>query len=112
MGDTVTVTRGTSVKQDVTITGITENYVSSYFYMYPEDYRKIMGKDPDFTTIYLKTGPEGGDGELARKILESSGVFYIVDTETVRANFSDSVNRLYCLRADSGIRSSGSHSPL
>lgn len=94
VGDTVTVTRGTSVKQDVTITGITENYVSSYFYMYPEDYRKIMGKDPDFTTIYLKTGPEGGDGELARKILESSGVFYIVDTETVRANFSDSVKSI------------------
>ena len=94
IGDTLTIKMEDGTKAEVVLTGITENYVSSQFYVHPDYYRELMGVDPDYTTVYFKAGTEGTHGKLAEKLLNSSEVVYVMDTQVVRDNFAKSVKSI------------------
>lgn len=94
VGDTLTIKTNDGVKAEVVLTGITENYVNSQLYIHPSYYSEIFDAVPDYTSIYLKTGPEGLEGVLAEKLLDTDDVVYVLDTQVVRDNFAKSVKSI------------------
>ena len=93
-GDTITVQTEDGARFDAVITGLTENYVGSHLYISPDDYRELTGQEPEYTSIYLKSGSGGADSVLAEKLLGCEDVLYIVDTQTVKDNFAKSVKSI------------------
>ena len=93
-GDILTVATESGASAEVLLTGIAENYVGSYLYMYPEDYRDITGAQPDYTALFLISGSKGAGGALAEALLKCGSVLYVVDTQTVRDNFAESVKSI------------------
>ncbi|MDR3335801.1 MAG: FtsX-like permease family protein, partial [Treponema sp.] len=55
-GDSITVEDSSGNRRDLTITGITENYVGSFLYLGENVYRDLTGADPLCLTLLVKTG--------------------------------------------------------
>jgi putative ABC transport system permease protein len=93
-GDTLQLTAEDGTEQEVVLTGVCENYIGSYVYMYTDDYEAQFDDDPSYTTIYLIAGEQGKDGKAASSLLSSEKVLYIVDTQVVSENFAESVKSI------------------
>lgn len=93
-GDTLQLTAEDGTEQEVVLTGVCENYIGSYVYMYTDDYEAQFDDDPSYTTIYLIAGEKGKDGKAASSLLSSDKVLYIVDTQVVSENFAESVKSI------------------
>ena len=93
-GDTLQLTAEDGTEQEVVLTGVCENYIGSYVYMYTDDYEAMFDADPSYTTIYLLAGEQGKNGKTAESLLSSEKVLYIVDTQVVSENFAESVKSI------------------
>ena len=93
-GDTVTLTAEDGTTMEAVLTGITENYVGSYVYLYPDVYKKTFDKKPDYTTVFVRAASAGNHSDIASALLKSDNVLYLVDTKAVRENFADSVKSI------------------
>ncbi len=67
----------TDLGHEVTLTGVTENYIQSYLFVGPEAYRDLFGEAPSYDTIYT-TMPE--DPELRTEVSEHLQAMDDVDT--------------------------------
>ena len=92
-GDTLTLIIDDR-EYEKTLTGICEHYTGSYMYMQPDAYKEMTGSLPDFDSVYIKSTKEGKGGTVAEELLKSSRVIYVMDTDTIRDNFAESVKSI------------------
>lgn len=86
IGDTLRVKVGDRWR-DVTVTGVTEQYVYHYIYMGPAIYQETFGT-PEWNQVL---GIYNGDDRdvLSEKLLENESVTMVAFSEDTRATFSD-----------------------
>ena len=86
IGDTLRVKAGDRWR-DVTVTGVTEQYVYHYIYMGPAIYQETFGT-PEWNQVL---GIYSGDDRdaLSEKLLENESVTMVAFSEDTRATFSD-----------------------
>lgn len=96
VGDTVSVAAGDGAARDVTVAGITENYIYHYIYLTPDAYREIFEEDPAYQLLYVKLADTSDEAEtaLAGKLLENSEVMSLSFTDSLRETIDDTFNRL------------------
>ncbi len=79
---------------EATVGGITENYFSNYVYITPTLYEMLLGEEPEFDSVWLKTA-EGVDTEQAMQTaLETDNVLGGLDSADFRREFSDMMSGL------------------
>jgi putative ABC transport system permease protein len=96
VGDTILLTKDKEEVQ-VTVTGITENYMTHYLYMTPKLYQKLFGVEPDYNEYFMLMPGVDQKEELAvgNALLEqpaASGVFYTSYYQDLLSNVLVSLN--------------------
>lgn len=81
----------------VSVSGITENYMTHYIYMSPGLYREVFGKEPSYNDYFLLMPGVDQKGELAigNTLLEhsaASGIFYTSYYQELLSNVLVSLN--------------------
>ncbi len=92
-GDTVTLENADGRRAEVTVLGLTENYITGFAYMTDNLYQKLYGKVPAHTAVMcrLVSGREEG---AAVGALKSSHVLYVRSSASIRSAFSDTVRSI------------------
>ncbi len=94
VGDRVTLENADGVREEVTVVGITENYIASYAYLSSETYHATFGSDADFSTILCRPA-EGADvEEITKKIMTEDRVIYVKSSLSLRNSFDDSIKSI------------------
>ncbi|HIU30881.1 MAG TPA: FtsX-like permease family protein [Candidatus Caccousia avistercoris] len=95
VGGTITLENESSRKINLTVTGITENYVYHYVYIAPELFQQEMNDPVEITEVeaVCVQGPEEREA-TARLLQEQEGVATAGFTEDTRASFDDLVESL------------------
>lgn len=92
-GSTFNISSGDSESVELTVSGITENYVSNYIYMKPDSYQHIYNETPKFWTVLLKlnsgiteqtTNDTEARKEMLGNILSLNNVTSVIDTDQTR----------------------------
>lgn len=86
VGDTVTIVGSDNGRTQVTIAGITENYVFHYLYLSRSAYLSLYGEEPQVNSIllqYVEDTQEASDA-LATALLPLSGVSSVSRTDALR----------------------------
>ncbi|MCD8010977.1 MAG: FtsX-like permease family protein, partial [Lachnospiraceae bacterium] len=65
VGDTFTLENGDGEKAELTVTGITENYLRGYVYVGMEAWKEAYGESPDCQTWLVKSSASGEEEENA-----------------------------------------------
>ena len=79
---------------EVTVEGITENYLTSFAYLSPDTYSRLFGREPEASTL-LCCYSEGADTSNAvSRALESDHVIYASSSTTLKDTFADSINSI------------------
>ncbi len=95
VGGTITLENESSRKIDLTVTGITENYVYHYVYIAPELYQREMNDPVEITEVEAVCVQEAEEREATARLLqEQEGVATAGFTEDTRASFDDLVESL------------------
>ncbi len=95
VGGTITLENESSRKIDLTVTGITENYVYHYVYIAPELYQQEMNDPVEITEVEAVCVQEAEEREATARLLqEQEGVATAGFTEDTRASFDDLVESL------------------
>ncbi len=92
-GDTVTLENADGRKADVTVLGLTENYITGFVYMTDNLYEALYGKVPEHTAIMCKL-VSGSENTAAASALKSSHVLYVRSSASIRSAFSDTVKSI------------------
>jgi len=66
-GDTVTLENSNGLRADVSVSAITENYVSSFAYLTEQTYTELFGVGPEYTSLLCKSA-ESGISEAERSV--------------------------------------------
>jgi putative ABC transport system permease protein len=95
-GDTIALTKD-EAKVQVTVSGITENYMTHYVYMSPSLYTQLFEEEPDYNEYFLLMTKVDQRGELAigNALLEqpaASTVFYTSYYQELLSNVLVSLN--------------------
>ena len=94
IGDTVTLEDPDGHRGELTVAGITENYLTSFAYLSPEAYRLAFGREPDLSTVLCRFA-EGADADSAvARALESPHAVYASSSRTLRETFADSIGSI------------------
>ena len=95
VGGTITLENESSRKIDLTVTGITENYVYHYVYIAPELFQREMNDPIEITEVEAVCVQEAEEREATARLLqEQEGVATAGFTEDTRASFDDLVESL------------------
>lgn len=92
-GDTVTVKNADNQTAQVTVSGITENYVQGYIYMSPSLYRQCFDKAPELNGIVAKVADDSQENRsrISTELLENSSVASVSFTTTLSQSFGDMI---------------------
>ena len=95
-GDALTLKDGDGRTAQVTVSGITENYVYNYIYMAPSLYHSVFGSDPDYNLVVAKVtdDSEANRNTIATKLLEVDGVASVSFTTDISRSFDDIVKNI------------------
>ena len=94
VGDTVTLEDGDGRRGEVTVEGVTENYLTSFAYLSPDTYFRLFGREAEASTL-LCCYSEGADTSNAvARALESDHVIYASSSTTLKDTFADSINSI------------------
>ncbi len=93
VGDTVTIVDADNTRTDVTVAGITENYIMHYVYLSHEAYTAIYGQEPPVNSIMLHYTEDTEDTEdvadtVSAALIPLSGVSSVSRTTTLRDQVS------------------------
>ncbi len=104
VGDTITIGEQdaignpTSTTYEVTITGITENYIHYYAYLGSDLYRQLTGEDPVCTTLYAQTTDDAQErlvlSDALREVSNVKTVAYNDETIESYRSMLNSVNMI------------------
>lgn len=93
-GDKVTVENADGRTKELTVSGITENYVTSYAYMTKETYEAAFDKDAELSMVLCCLEGEPDSDEVTTRALESSRVIYSSSSLTLKKSFADSIKSI------------------
>ena len=94
VGDTVTLEDKDGRQADVTVDGVTENYLTAFAYMTPEAYEAAFGQAPDYTTLLCRLEDETQADAAVERALKSEHVIYTRSSLSLRETFSDTVRSI------------------
>lgn len=96
VGDTVSFQNSKDRYCDVTITGITENYIDHYLYLSPQIYEQVSGDKPEYTQIWAKSTAEDTQTEnrLSDLLLAQDGVNTVNFISSLSDNFDTMISSL------------------
>ena len=93
-GDTITLEDADGNQAQLTITGICENYVYHYIYLYPQMYREAFGKEMEANSLLCKLPEDISSQEqsaLGEKLLRCRDVMTAQFTNTLSESFQNSI---------------------
>jgi len=93
VGDTVTLEREDGRSGEFTVTGITENYITSFAYVPPELYTETFGKPADFSTL-LCNAPAETAREVCTELMKCEGIVFARSSQALKDAFSDSIRSM------------------
>ena len=96
VGDTVTLRDADGRTAEVTVTAVTESYISPSCYISEAAYRDAFGKTPSYSLLQLKIpddSPAARDAASTR-ILASDNILLLQYTQTVRESFGNTVKSI------------------
>lgn len=96
VGDQIQIDLGDGLTADVTVTGVTENYLSGYVYLAREVYEDVFGQDLTFHTLYgvvLDADAQRRD-EISARILRQEDVNGVSFTNSIGENFQDMLSKI------------------
>lgn len=95
-GDTVELEDADGKSYSITITGITENYVTSFLYVGSDIYEEIFGTAPEYTSVLAKVneGTTLSNDEISARILRSDEVLFSMFSDTIQESFANSVQSI------------------
>ena len=90
-GDTIQIKDGDGRTAQVTVEGVTENYVYNYVYMAPSLYRAAFGTDPAYNLITAKVTDDSKDNRnaVSTELLKADGVASVSFTTDASKSFDD-----------------------
>lgn len=91
VGDTITLVDGDNRRAEVTITGLTENYVFHYIYITEECYESLFGQVSEINSLmvtYTEDTEENSDA-VAEQLIPLSGVSSVSRIENTKNTFID-----------------------
>ncbi|MEG0662971.1 MAG: FtsX-like permease family protein, partial [Anaerovoracaceae bacterium] len=90
VGDQVTIKLADGRKTEMKVSGIAENYVSSYAYINENTYKQAFGDSTSYTRVLIKSDEEN----LAEKLLKDNDAGYVLSIESIKDSFKDSVKSI------------------
>ncbi|MBQ5798090.1 MAG: FtsX-like permease family protein, partial [Firmicutes bacterium] len=94
IGDTLILRHDDLRPVEVTLTGITENYIGNYIYVSPDTYLDQNNEIPEYKTLFL-LGDEGADPYAdGVRLADHDDVSNVSITETSRQSINDMLSRL------------------
>lgn len=94
VGDKVTLENEVGQRGEVSITGITENYIASYAYLSPETYESLFGASPSLTQLLCCVADSADSDTTVARALTSDSVVYAHSSQSIRDTFSDSIKSI------------------
>ncbi len=94
VGDTVTLEDSDGHRAETTVSGITENYLTSFAYLSAETYETLFGVSPDFDSILCTYSENASPQDAVTRALESASVLYASSSTSLRDTFSDSIKSI------------------
>lgn len=93
-GDTVVLERGDGKRAELTVSGIAENYITSYAYLCGGAYRAAYG-DTAVYDLLLCHLPDGTPADDAiRTAMTREDVLYVGSTASLKSSFADSIKSI------------------
>ncbi len=108
-GDRISIKDSDTARQEVTVTGITENYFMHYIYMGPDLYESLYGEAPEFREIMMDhtSGGEAFEDSMQEKYMKESAVaavsFLSGTSERVRDMLRSMDTLIYVLVISAGL---------
>lgn len=95
VGDKITIINENSEKE-ITVTGITENYLFNYMYMSPEVYKQIYEEDVLYNEILANTDTltENQEKDISEKLKENDKITGVSFTRIINKDYVKSVKSL------------------
>ena len=93
-GDTVTLESADGVRAQMTVGGVTENYISSYAYLTRAGYERAFGEAPVYTTLLCLTADGADMNALVTDAIRCPHVLYASAASTLMKTFDDSVKSI------------------
>ena len=97
VGDTVSVKRGEGDYVQLTVSGITENYIYNYVYMSPKTYEQAFEKAPQYNEVLVKSSDPETAGGLISENEDVASIMRASDMMTNFSNIFDSLNGVVLL---------------
>lgn len=94
IGDSFSVRDSNGITVNLTITGITENYLLHYIYISPTLYNKHFSKESNSNEILCKTAKGTDEKQFAEKMLSYPTVKSVSISKTLEKNFSKMIDAL------------------
>lgn len=90
-GDIIEVENADGERAEVTVTGVTENYVQSFVYMTAHAYQSAFGDEPEYTSVLTVTTAETDEqrDDLATRLLSASNIAGVQFTATTQESFEE-----------------------
>ena len=93
-GDRVTLENAAGQRAELTVSGITENYLTAYAYLTPDAYRAAFGQDAAFTTVLCRAA-DGADADaLTAGALAGEHVLFARSSLSLKQTFADSIKSI------------------
>lgn len=86
VGDKISVKRGEGDYIDLTVSGITENYIYNYVYMSPQTYEDLFEKPPEYNQAYVKSADPKAAGE---RMSVNDDVVSVMNSQDMMDSFAD-----------------------
>ena len=94
VGDAVTLESADGVRAQMTVGGVTENYISSYAYLTRAGYERAFGEAPVYTTLLCLTADGADMNALVTDAIRCPHVLYASAASTLMKTFDDSVKSI------------------
>ena len=93
VGDAVTLEREDGRSAELPVTGVTENYITSFAYVPSALYAEAFREDPEFSTLLCNiTGDHAR--EESEKLMRCAGVAFARSSQTLKDTFADSIRSM------------------
>ncbi len=96
VGDTIFIrqSESDSLYKEVTVKGITENYIFNYVYMSRSLYNYFYGGEPDGNVLMIKLAESADDEQVAERLLKIKGINSVTLNEETLKDLNNMIGRL------------------
>ncbi len=96
VGDRVSIKTNDGQSNEFTVSGISENYVTSYVFMSAKNYENSFGAPPDYKLILVRIADESPSArdEISKTVLKSDDILLLQFSQTIRESFGNTVKNI------------------